>query len=119
MTATKHSRPERHEVCDCVIAIADQLLKVVGYESLPSASAPLACFLLAGQLQECYTYRRLGMIEFDTACKSSLCQEAQLGDDELVELWVAGLWLDPRRPFTSWNQGLVHRDTPLWAPDAW
>lgn len=34
----------------------------------------------------CNTHNSLGMVQLDTSCKATLCKQAKLRDDELVEL---------------------------------
>lgn len=67
MSASQQGGAQGHEVRDCVIAIADQLVQDRGDES-----------------------KRLGMVEPDTAGEALLGEGAGGGDEEFVYLCAAG-----------------------------
>ena len=63
MAPAQHRGAERHEVCDCVVAIADEFLQDAGDQS-----------------------EGFGVVEADTSCETALGEGAGLGDEELVDL---------------------------------
>lgn len=89
MTTTQHGRAEGHEVGDTVVAIADQLLQVVGDEGLRVSVSELRMYNAGGGLR-CparragrperikRAYSGLGMVQLDTSGETPLGQEAQL-----------------------------------------
>ena len=65
MSSSEERRAQRHEVCNAVVAIADQLVQHIGYQC--------QCF---------------AVVEPHASRKSSLGEQSRLGDDELVDLIV-------------------------------
>jgi hypothetical protein len=63
MSATKQGRAHGHEVGDGVFAIADEFVEDGGDKG-----------------------EGFGVVESDTACEPALCEEAGLGDNELIDL---------------------------------
>lgn len=64
MAAAEHSGPNGHEVCNGVVSIADEFLKVI-----------------------CNQSASFRVIELHPTSKSSLGEKADLGDDQLIEFF--------------------------------
>lgn len=63
MSSSQQCRPQRHEIGDGVLSIADEFVEDAGDEAEGFAA-----------------------VESYTACESTLCEEARLGDYELIYL---------------------------------
>ena len=63
MAPAQQGGAERHEICDCVVAIADEFLQDAGDQG-----------------------EGFGVVEADTSCETALGEGAGLGDEELVDL---------------------------------
>lgn len=63
MAPAQQRGAERHEVCDRVVAIADEFLQDAGDQG-----------------------EGFGVVEADTSCETALGEGAGLGDEELVDL---------------------------------
>lgn len=97
MAAAQHCPPDRHEVCDRVVAIANELFALsmrhrsgvrVGGVLLGgcSRSRPAAVRFYPSAHVNVVSYRGFGAVQLDTSRQTTLSQQAKLGDDELVEL---------------------------------
>lgn len=63
MSSPQQCRPQRHEIGDCVLSIADEFVEDAGDEAEGFAT-----------------------VESYAACEATLCEEAGLGDYELIYL---------------------------------
>ena len=100
MAATKHGLAEGHEVCDGVVAIADELdglevfrlSGVVGRTScrllaIRACADISVCLGTVTWIEHFSTHTCFRMIELDSSGQSALGKEAQLGYHELVKLY--------------------------------
>lgn len=63
MSSSQQRRAQGHEVCDAVVAIADQFVEYTGYQC-----------------------QRFGMVQSYASRESLLGEEASLGDNEFIDL---------------------------------
>jgi hypothetical protein len=95
MATTKHRRANRHEVCDRVVSIANELC---AFSMRPRMRVESDVVLLGdcsqsmpGSISSVYatrptTHSGLGVVQLHSPGKSALRKKAKLRDDELVKL---------------------------------
>jgi len=109
VAATQHRFADRHEVRDCVVAIADELCCVFSITPLQfvlgrgkeGGGVLLGGYSRLGPRRELVSMARptiggveggsyscLGVVQLDTSRQPSLGQQPELRDDELVQLWL-------------------------------
>lgn len=98
MATTEHRSPEGHEICDGVVAIADEFVEVIRDEGLEShvslASFTRSSYAVFSKYSKrlkmgitlALTYRSFRVIQPNASRKPPLSKQAQLRNDELVEL---------------------------------
>lgn len=95
MATTKHGLAQGHEICDGMVAIANELATGLAENGRGDSRTDflevvrdqcLGTYQRLGLTCEYHTYNCLGVVELHSSCQSALGELSQLRDDELIEL---------------------------------